>query len=385
MALIKALLVAIVLIVLATTVFVWSGRYSIGADAPHWRITERTLEILRDRSIEESARGTAVPNLDDAQRVAEGAEHYAAMCTGCHLAPGLHDSELRAGLYPVPPNFSDEPIDDPATAFWVIKHGVKLTAMPAWGRTHNDDAIWNLVAFLKKLPGMTPEQYTQMTTNSGAHHHHGDADSHDAHPGDSDAHHDHEHGEGEASPHEHGGDAPAHGGHDDAPAHDHPGGADEHHAEAATAAVDRTPAPRADEQRQAEVRARGPDVMAFSLDATQHVFENTAHGGVQRVVVRDGHADQVAPVRSHLRAIAQAFSARDFSGPTHIHGAGMPGLAELQPAPANALTANYRDIERGGEVSYAANTPALVDAVHRWFGAQLADHGRDASEHMTHQ
>jgi len=180
----KALLVLIVLLALAITAFVWSGRYPIGADAPHWDITSRALEILRDRSIEEGARGMTVPELDNAQLIASGAEHYAAMCTACHLAPGMAESELRAGLYPQPPNLSQEGIDSPATAFWVIKHGVKLTAMPAWGRTHDDQSIWGIVAFLKKLPGMTPQQYQQLTANAGEHHHHhGDenAEGHDAH------------------------------------------------------------------------------------------------------------------------------------------------------------------------------------------------------------
>ena len=189
----KALLTLIVLVALAITAFVWSGRYPIGADAPHWDITARALDVLRDRSIEESARGMTVPDLDNAQLIATGAEHYAAMCTVCHLAPGMHESELRAGLYPQPPNLSKEGIDNPATAFWTIKHGVKLTAMPAWGRTHDDQSIWAMVAFLKKLPDMTPEQYQQATANAGEHHHHhgdeaGDAHAEHAHAEESQAH-----------------------------------------------------------------------------------------------------------------------------------------------------------------------------------------------------
>jgi mono/diheme cytochrome c family protein len=80
------------------------------------------------------------------------------MCTGCHLAPGMAESEIRPGLYPQPPNLSQVRID-PRAAFWTIKHGIKMSAMPAWGGSHDDATIWSMVAFLQKLPGLTPAQY----------------------------------------------------------------------------------------------------------------------------------------------------------------------------------------------------------------------------------
>ena len=48
-------------------------------------------------------------------------------------------------------------------AFWIIKHGIKMSAMPAWGKTLDDAAIWDLVAFVRKLPEMTPETYAQLS------------------------------------------------------------------------------------------------------------------------------------------------------------------------------------------------------------------------------
>lgn len=139
--------------------------------------------------------------------------------------------------------------------------------------------------------------------------------------------------------------------------------------------------PVAQSERQAEVRSRSAEVMPFSMDATQHVFDKTAQGGVQRVEARSGHDEQVPLIRSHLSDIAAAFARRDFVGPARIHGEEMPGLAELRAAPPEALTVRYRDLPNGGEVRYEAATPALTDAIHRWFDAQLSDHGHDA---MTH-
>lgn len=145
--------------------FVWSGVYNVAADTPHWDMTQSLLTVIRNRSITVHSRAINVPNLDDPQLVAMGAGHYSEMCTGCHLAPGMDGSELREGLYPKPPVLYKTGIKDPARAFWIIKHGIKMTAMPAWGTSHSDHAIWAIVAFLKKLPALSPEQYKMMTVN----------------------------------------------------------------------------------------------------------------------------------------------------------------------------------------------------------------------------
>jgi len=123
------------------------------------------MQTLRERSIEEHSRSLVVPNLDDPQLILKGAGQYAAMCTGCHLAPGMADSEIRPGLYPQPPRLSKfRP--DPRAAFWVIKHGIKMSAMPAWGGSHDDVTIWSMVAFLQKLPDLSPAQYKDIVARA---------------------------------------------------------------------------------------------------------------------------------------------------------------------------------------------------------------------------
>ena len=94
-------------------VVVGSGGYNIGADDHHTRIVLTLIEQLRDRSIGVRARAIEVPDLDDAGRIAAGARQYAALCVSCHLAPGVTKSDLRTGLYPHPPNLSQE---DPRAA-----------------------------------------------------------------------------------------------------------------------------------------------------------------------------------------------------------------------------------------------------------------------------
>jgi mono/diheme cytochrome c family protein len=150
---------ALALMAIGAATFIGSGLYNIGADDHHTRIVLAVITQLRDRSIAVRSNRIAVPDLEDASRVADGAGHYAALCVGCHLAPGVTKSELRPGLYPHPPNLTQEDVLDARKAFWTIKHGIKMSAMPAWGKSLNDEAIWDIVSFVRKMPAMTPEQY----------------------------------------------------------------------------------------------------------------------------------------------------------------------------------------------------------------------------------
>ena len=146
---------------LASLGMAYSGLYNVAADDPHWSFTSRLLETVRARSVSRRAEGVRPPRLDDPQLVLKGAGQYAAMCVGCHLAPGISQSELSKGLYPQPPRLDKQRLD-PREAFVVIKHGLKMTGMPAWGADHDDETVWSLVAFIGQLPGMTPEQYREI-------------------------------------------------------------------------------------------------------------------------------------------------------------------------------------------------------------------------------
>ena len=78
---------------------------------------------------------------------------------------------MRPGMNPKPPLLWKMKDEDPREQFWTIKHGIRMSGMPAWGKTHSDEEIWALVAFLQKLPRLTPEQYRAMTAASSEHHH----------------------------------------------------------------------------------------------------------------------------------------------------------------------------------------------------------------------
>jgi hypothetical protein len=140
-----------------------------------------------------------------------------------------------------------------------------------------------------------------------------------------------------------------------------------------------------DPARQAEVSKRGAEVMPFELKATTHIFTKTDDGGVQEVVARNPRdTEQIRLIREHLRQIAREFRKGDFSAPAQIHGMAMPGLAELKRARPGEVDIRYQDLDNGGELRYSTRNVALVAALHRWFDAQLSDHGADAMAGHMH-
>ena len=147
---------------LGAALFIESGFYNIGADDHHTKAVLALITQLRDRSIE-TRLGEIKPQLTATPAmIKSGAEHYAVLCVGCHLAPGVAKSDLRAGLYPHPPSLAQEDVQESRRAFWIIKHGIKMSAMPAWSKTLDDAAIWDVVAFVRKMPSLTAEDYQQL-------------------------------------------------------------------------------------------------------------------------------------------------------------------------------------------------------------------------------
>jgi mono/diheme cytochrome c family protein len=151
-------------------VYVHSGLFDVAADVPHSALVYAALKVVRDRSISVRSKDIQVPPLNDPKLIADGAQHYDVMCAGCHLAPGSLHSEIREALYPQPPNLTEKIDLGAAETFWVVKHGIKMSAMPAWGKTHDDRSIWAIVAFVQKLPELGPAEYRALVDANGAHH-----------------------------------------------------------------------------------------------------------------------------------------------------------------------------------------------------------------------
>ena len=161
-----------------------SGAYNMAATEKHWVITEELITWVRESSIKTRAEELEVPAFNEEDMLEKGFKHYKSMCTGCHLAPGKEPTELAMGLYPQAPVFHKRaPITDAQDKlylsqkyFWVTKHGIKMTAMPAWGVTHNDEDIWAITVFLHKLHGMIEEEYAQFAAKLDSHAEEGEED-----------------------------------------------------------------------------------------------------------------------------------------------------------------------------------------------------------------
>ncbi len=119
-------------------------------------------------------------------------------------------------------------------------------------------------------------------------------------------------------------------------------------------------------------------VMPFDMAKTVHIFKMTESGGVERIVARDPReSDQVAMIQQHLKHEAEKFQRGDYSDPAKLHGTDMPGLKELRTGAAR-IKVSYTKFSRGAEITFETSDLHLLTAIHRWFGAQLSEHGAEA-------
>jgi hypothetical protein len=137
--------------------------------------------------------------------------------------------------------------------------------------------------------------------------------------------------------------------------------------------------PEAPTSPQVTVHDMGAHVMPFDLSRTTHIFEMTESGGIQEVVVKDpGDVEQVALIQQHMQHEAALFSAGNFSDPLALHGNDMPGVKDLS-AGAAQVQVEYSALPNGARIVFTTEGIHLLTALHRWFGAQLSDHGADAT------
>jgi mono/diheme cytochrome c family protein len=161
-------LAVLVLAGVAALVFVYSGEYNVAASEPHSAIERWALETTMENSVRDHAAGIQVPPLDEPSLTRSGFHHFQEMCVTCHGAPGQERSEIGKGLTPTPPELSEAiPNWTEAELYWIVKHGIKMSGMPAFGRTHSDKEIWGIVAFLRRLPALSPEEYQALRQAQG--------------------------------------------------------------------------------------------------------------------------------------------------------------------------------------------------------------------------
>ena len=135
-----------------------------------------------------------------------------------------------------------------------------------------------------------------------------------------------------------------------------------------------------------EVHQRVQQAVPYALDKTLQTFTKTVHGGVQHVVAKSaGDTLQIKLIQEHLLKIANEFRKGNFSATERVHGADMPGLAQLKKAETDDIRYEYKVLENGAQIHYSSEYPQYIQALHEWFDAQAADHGNEViPEHSQH-
>lgn len=168
-AIVNTALALAVLVVLGGLVFVYSGVYNAAATDEHWPATHWLLHVAKERSIALRAGDVRVPALGGRERLLAGADAYEQMCAHCHTPPGGDETPVARGLYPAPPDMAHAAEEySAAELFWIIKHGIKASGMPAWGPSHGDEELWPIVAFVQRLPKLDAEDYQRLVAEARA-------------------------------------------------------------------------------------------------------------------------------------------------------------------------------------------------------------------------
>ena len=143
---------------------VYSGVYDVSATRQHTQWVYSMLDTALRQSVRLRARDVKPPPLDDAARRQRGAACFQAKCVQCHGAPGVPAGDIGKSMQPVPGPLVDALQRwQPREIYWITRHGIKMSGMPAWEFRLQEDQIWDIVAFVNHLPALTPQAYKDIT------------------------------------------------------------------------------------------------------------------------------------------------------------------------------------------------------------------------------
>ncbi len=174
MGFIAKLFASLIVVLIAVVGFVYSGIFNVSAQWEDPALLRWLLASTREASVESRAENIKSPILGSATQIKNGFRSYREMCAVCHTPPGGTDSPIKQGLNPSPPNLAvaEDHAMTEAQLFWVIKNGIRMTGMPAWGPSHDDAEIWDIVAFIKALPTIDADEYQRLNTQTTQGHGH---------------------------------------------------------------------------------------------------------------------------------------------------------------------------------------------------------------------
>ena len=147
---------------------VYTGAYNVAASDQHADAVRWTLDTTMHRSVANRAGDIEMPEEPSQELIAEGADLYADSCAHCHGAPGAEPAGWSRGMRPEPPHLTEAAGEwTPEEIHWIVRHGIKMSGMPAFGSHHSPDEIASLTAFVGALPGLTSDDYSALTGSDG--------------------------------------------------------------------------------------------------------------------------------------------------------------------------------------------------------------------------
>lgn len=159
----------LLLLVLIALIVILTGGYNVAATDRHNPIVGWALTTTMRNSVQGAADDIAAPAQFTPAMIEAGAGEYKAMCAHCHGGIGESRAEWAETIRPIPPALAHAAARwSPEEVFWLVKHGVKMSGMPAFGPTHDDATVWNIAAFVKAMPEMSEEQYASYSVGHGA-------------------------------------------------------------------------------------------------------------------------------------------------------------------------------------------------------------------------
>ena len=167
-----------IVVAIAGLVYFFGGFYNVSAANGGNPAIEWSVAHVREASLGHYAKGPPAPSwFNDPKTIQAGAHEFTEEgCVRCHGAPGRKPDKFVQGMDPQPPDLGKANADDPPSfVFWIVKHGIRMTAMPAFGGHASDEEIWRAVAFVKHLKSITPLQYKEWSRAGEAGEHEGAA------------------------------------------------------------------------------------------------------------------------------------------------------------------------------------------------------------------
>ena len=140
-----------------------TGAFDVRASTPHSAPVAWATHTTMIHAARRGAAAVAPPTRFTAAEVQAGLRDYNTNCVSCHGGAAVARAPWASGMTPSPPFLLYAARQwTPSELYWIIKHGVKMTGMPAWNTTRSDGQIWDLVAFLEALPDLSPTAYLRM-------------------------------------------------------------------------------------------------------------------------------------------------------------------------------------------------------------------------------